>query len=269
MDVFLGELSHAYDNDSVDRSSILTGSRETYPPYFLRTEYVSDAASEAWNQGDRRAVWTDYNIDGRADILVDNSGFPPFSRLVLFEQDENRAFVNVGAQAGVDVVNPGATITLDVNRDGLPDILTSQNNIRRAEISPRLYFFLNTGRFPGRRSLTVHLGAAKANTDGIGAMVMLYTQTKSDKIVQRRWVESSQGGLPSQNEAEVRFGLGEGVEPVGIKVRWPYRKPGSDSTNVVLEKLYPIKGLLEAEHTEVTVCEEGKILRGKNFCPVL
>ncbi len=268
MDVFLGALSHAYDNESVDRSSILTGSREIYPPYFLRTEYVSDAASEAWNQGDRRGVWTDYNIDGRVDIVVDNSGFPPFSRLVLFEQDENRAFVNVAPQAGIDVVNPGATITLDVNRDGLPDLLTAQNNIRRAEIPPRLYFFQNTGRFPGRRSLTVHLSAAKANTEGIGAMVMLYTQTKSGKIVQRRWAESTQGGLPSQNEAGVRFGIGEGVEAVGVKVRWPYRKPGSDSTSGVLEKLYPLKGLLGPEHTEVTVCDEGNILRGKTSCQV-
>ncbi len=268
MDVFLGELSHAYDNDSVDRSSMLTGSRETYPPYFLRTEYVSDA-SEGWNQGDRRGVWLDYNIDGRIDILVDNSGFPPLSRLVLFEQDENHAFVNVASQTGVDVVNPGATITLDANRDGLPDILTAQNNIRLAEIPPRLYFFQNTGRYPGRRSLTVHLSPAKSNTDGIGAMVMLYTQTKSGKIVQRRWAESSQGGLPSQNETGVRFGVEKGVEAVGIKVRWPYRRPGSESAGGGLEKLYPLRGFFENDNAEVTVCEEGSILQGKSSCPVL
>ncbi len=267
MDIFLGELSHAYDNESVDRSSILTGSRELYPPFFLRTEYVSDAASETWNQGDRRAVWTDYNIDGRTDILVDNSGFPPFSRLVLFEQDENHAFVNVASQAGIDVVNPAATITLDVNRDGLPDILTAQNNIRRAEIPARLYFFQNAGRFPGRKSLTVHLGASNSNTDGIGAMVMLYTQTGPRKIVQRRWAETSQGGLPSQNEAGVRFGIGEGVEAVGVKVRWPFRKTVSGVSGAAVEKLYPLKGLLVSGHTEVTVCEDGKILRGKILCP--
>jgi hypothetical protein len=259
MDVFLGELSHAYDNDSVDRSSILTGSRETYPPFFLRTEYVSDAYSEGWNQGDRRGVWADFNLDGRVDLLVDNSGFPPYSRLVLFEQDEARAFVNVAPQAGIDVVNPAATITLDVNRDGLPDILTAQNNIRQAEIPPRLYFFQNTGRVPGRRSLTVHLEPAKANTDGLGAMVMLYTQSKTGKVVQRRWSEYSQGGLPSQNEAGVRFGIPEGVEAVGVKVRWPYRKTGTGSDGAPLEKLYPLKGLLGRPHTEVTVSEDGSI----------
>jgi hypothetical protein len=131
MDVFVGELSHAYDNESVDRSSVLSGSKETYPPYFLRTEYLSDVNSESWNQGDRRGIWTDYNLDGRVDILVDNSGFPPYSRLVLFEQDETHAFFNVASQSGIDIVNPTGTIQIDINKDGRPDFLTSQNSIRK------------------------------------------------------------------------------------------------------------------------------------------
>ena len=266
MDVFIGELSHAYDNESVDRSSVLTGSRETFPPYFLRTEYVSDANSESWNQGDRRGVWVDYNIDGRADILVDNSGFPPYSRLVLFEQDEARAFVNVSPQNGIDIVNPTGTITLDVNKDGLPDILTSQNNVRRAEIPPRLYLFQNNGKYPGRKSIKVHLNGVKSNTDGIGAMVMLYTQTKDSKIVQRRWNEYTQGGLPSQNEMGVLFGVPEGYEAVGVKVRWPYVKRTGFGSGEVIEKLYSLKGFMNKDSIEVTVCEDGKIMTGKVSC---
>jgi hypothetical protein len=266
MDVFLGELSHAYDNDSVDRSSILTGSRETFPPYFIRTEYVSDATSESWNQGDRRGVWLDYNLDGKVDFVVDNSGFPPYSRLVLFEQDETHAFVNVGSQAGIDVVNPTGTITLDVNKDGLPDLLTSQNNIRKAEIPQRLYLFQNQSNVLGRKSIKVHLNGIKSNTDGIGAMVMLYTQTKNKKIVQRRWNETSQGGLPSQNESGVHFGVGEGVEVVGVKVRWPYIRKNGFNSGEVIEKLYSVKGLPEKDFLEITVCEDGKVLNGKMSC---
>lgn len=266
MDVFMGELSHAYDNDSVDRSSILTGSKETYPPYFLRTEYLSDATSEAWNQGDRRAVWVDYNIDGRVDLLVDNSGFPPYSRLVLFEQDENRAFVNVAAQEGLDIVNPTGTITLDVNQDGLPDVLTSQNNIRKADIAPRLFLFENNTKRQGRRSIRVHLNGIKANTDALGAMVMLYSQTKNKKIVQRRWNEYTQGGLPSQNESGILFGVDAGVEAVGIKVRWPYTRKSGFNTGEVIEKLYSLKDFPGKDHLEVTVCEDGKIMTGKISC---
>lgn len=266
MDIFLGELSHAYDNESVDRSSVLTGSRETYPPYFLRTEYLSDATSESWNQGDRRAVWLDYNVDGRSDILVDNSGFPPYSRLVLFEQDETRAFINIASQSGIDIVNPTGSIVLDINKDGLPDILTSQNNIRRAEIPPKVYLFQNNGQYPGRKRIKVNLHGLKSNTHGIGAMVMLYTQSKNKKIVQRRWNEFTQGGLPSQNEMGVHFGVPENVEAVGIKVRWPYMKRNGFSSSEIIEKLYSLKGFMNKEYVEVTVCEDGKILEGKMSC---
>lgn len=266
MDIFLGELSHAYDNDSVDRSSVLTGSKETYPPYFLRTEYISDATSESWNQGDRRGVWVDYNLDGRNDIIVDNSGFPPYSRLVVFEQDEGGAFFNVASQLGVDIVNPTGTITLDVNQDGLPDILTSQNSIRKADIPARLYLFENNLKTIGRRAIKVNLHGVKSNTEALGAMVMLYTQTKNRKVVQRRWVEYSQGGLPSQNESGIHFGVGEGFEVVGIKVRWPYQKKIGFSSGEVLEKLYSLKDFPDKKFLEVTVCEDGKILNGKISC---
>lgn len=266
MDIFLGELSHAYDNESVDRSSVLTGSRETYPPYFLRTEYLSDANSESWNQGDRRGIWTDYNLDGRVDILVDNSGFPPYSRLVLFEQDETHAFSNVSSQNGIDIVNPTGTIQLDVNKDGWPDFLTSQNSIRKAEIPQRLYLFENNLKLQGRKSIKVHLNGIKSNTDGIGAMVMLYMSKGKKKLVQRRWTEYSQGGLPSQNEEGVLFGVSEGTQVLGLKVRWPIVKTGGLSSGQVLEKLYSLGEFISQDKIEVTVCEDGKILNGKMSC---
>ncbi len=266
MDVFLGALSHAYDNDSVDKSSILTGTRETFPPFFTRTEYLSDATSESWNQGDRRAIWLDYNIDGYVDLVVDNSGFPPYSRLVLFEQDETRAFMNIGSRAGIDMVNPTGTITMDLNQDGLPDLITSQNKVRRADIAEKLYVFENRTERAGKRSIKVHLHGIKSNASAIGAMVMLYTQIEDRKIVQRRWVELSQGGLPSQNEEGTLFGVPPGLETVGLKVRWPFAQKTGFGSGVVLEKLYSLKALPEKEFLEVTLCEDGKILSGKTTC---
>jgi hypothetical protein len=266
MDVFVGELSHAYDNESVDRSSILTGSKETFPPYFMRTEYVSDALNESWNQGDRRAVWTDYNIDGRIDLLVDNSGFPPHSRLVMFEQDETRAFINVASQIGIDMVNPTGTITLDINQDGLPDIITAQNSIRRSDIKPRMYVFENQIKPNGRRALKFHLAGVNSNTQGIGAMAMLYTLKEGKKILQRRWNEFSQGGLMSQNEEGMHFGVDAGVEVLGIKIRWPYKILRGFKRGQVFERLYPLKGFINKDFVELTLCEDGKILQGKMSC---
>ena len=266
MDIFLGELSHAYDNESVDRSSILTGSRESYPPFFIRTEYLSDSNSESWNQGDRRAVWLDYNLDGRLDLLVDNSGFPPFSRLVLFEQDETNAFSNVASQLGIDFVNPNGTIVMDLNHDGLPDLISAQNNIRRADISSRIYVFENQLKLNGRRSLRVHLNGVKANTKGLGSMIMLITLENGKQIIQRRWTEYSQGGLPSQSEEGMIFGLKEGVEVVGIKVRWPYLHKKGFSSGEALENFYSLKGVPFKNYLEITLCENGSFLAGKLSC---
>lgn len=266
MDIFLGTLTHAYDNDSVDRSSILTGSKLTYPPYFYRTEYLSDVNSESWNQGDRRGNWIDINNDGRIDLIVDNSGFPPHSRLVIFEQDETKAYVNKALEYGVDFVNPTGTIMIDINKDGKMDILSAQNNIRRADLYPRLYFFENNMPTEGRKSLRVYLDGTRSNSQGIGAMVMLYTIKGEEKLIQSRWMEFSQGGLPSQNEYGVHFGVDKNETILGLKIRWPTRKNKNDKNSRVLEKLYPLKDYLNGQHTEITACENGKLLRGKTSC---
>ena len=117
-----------------------------------------------------------------------------------------------------------------------------------------------------RKSITVHLNGIKSNTDGVGAMVMLYTKNKKKKIIQRRWAEYTQGGLPSQNESGVRFGVSEGIEVLGLKVRWPYLKNTGITSGQVLEKLYSLKDFISQDKIEITVCEDGKVLNGRMSC---
>jgi hypothetical protein len=184
----------------------------------------------------------------------------------MFEQDESHAFVNLAGQLGIDVVNPVGTISIDVNHDGLPDLITSQNNIRHSDIPPRLYLFENQNKLPGRKSLKVYLQGIKSNTEALGAMVMLYTKKNNHKIVQRRWNEYSQGGLTSQNEEGVHFGINNGVEVVGVKVRWPFKVKSGFKQGQTIEKLYSLQGYMNKDFVEVTVCEDGKILAGKISC---
>jgi len=263
MDVFLGELTHSWDPLSADRSSVLTGARPTLPLSFLRTEYMSDGGGDNWNQGDKRAQWSDFNLDGLVDLLVDNSGFPPTSRLVAFRQDDTRAFVNVAAEWGVDLLNPLGSITLDLNLDGRLDIITAQSNVRQANIKNRVWVLENQLATTGR-AYVFHLDGEAANEQGLGAMVMLYTLKGAQQVVQRRWNELVQGGLPSQNPPGVHFGVDEEAKLVGVKVRWPIlrreRRPQRP-----LERLYPLKGNGQARQ-EWTLCEDGRALPGRLPC---
>ncbi len=266
MDVFLGELTHGWDNLSVDRSSVLTGSKLTYPPSFLRTEYMSDSVADNWNQGDKRAQWADMNLDGMVDLVVDNSGFPPLSRLVLFAQDETRAFVNVGHQWGVDVVNPTGTVVADFNGDGKLDLLTGQSNIRKAAIKNRIYLLENNLQLTDRRSMVFHLEGEGANKQGLGAMVMLYVEREGKRSVQRRWNELSQGGIPSQTAPGVHFGVDAITKVYGVKVRWPVKHQRSVMRGKTLERLYSIKDDGKTPHQVFTLCEDGKIQPGRFSC---
>lgn len=266
MDVFLGELTHGWDNLGVDRSSVLSGSKLTYPPAFLRTEYMSDSVAENWNQGDKRAQWADMNLDGLVDLVVDNSGFPPHSRLVLFAQDETRAFVNVAHQWGVDVVNPTGTVVADFNADGKLDVLTGQSNIRKAAIKNRLYVLENHLQTTGRRAFTFHLEGDGANKQGLGAMVMLYVERDGKRSIQRRWNELVQGGIPSQSPPGVHFGVDAITKVYGVKVRWPVKHQRSVMRGKTLERLYTLPDDAESAHQVFTLCENGKIQAGRFSC---
>ncbi len=260
MDVFLGELTHSWDNHSVDRSSVLSGSRLGPSPFFLRTEYMADDAGENWNQGDKRANWADMDLDGLLDLVVDNSGFPPRSRLVVFRQDETHAFNDESAAWGTDLVNPTGTLVWDVNGDGKPDLLTGQSNVRQADLKNRLWLLENVGKASGR-ALVFHLRGKTANLQGLGAMVMLHTKTPTGRVIQRRWNELSQGGLPSQAPEGVAFGVEHETRVTGLKVRWPVLRGARP-----LETTYTIGEDPSRPRQDWTLCEDGRALPGQASC---
>lgn len=262
MDTLLGELSHAYDPITRDRSSILTGGNSSIPPYFIRTEYYREDQVKNWDQGDRRGVWFDYNSDGLLDFIVENSGFPPASRLILFEQALDHSFEEKSSLSGIDIVNPSGPVVLDLNGDGLLDLIVGQTNVRDNKIIPRLYVFENQVRRSGNRSLSIHLFPTESNRDAIGAMVIL----KTDRGLKRRFIEYSSGPLPSQNEKVVHFGLGA-EKPLSVEVRWPYLSEKARSGGALTQlKQYDISSLNYHSHYSVALCESGKWKSGTTEC---
>ena len=261
MDIAKGELFHSYDPESRDRSSILSGSSFDYPPRFIRTEYHRDDGSGNWSQGDRRAVWEDLNLDGLVDLVVENSGFPPKSRFVFFEQQPNHSYEDKAAIYGLDLVNPSGTVTLDWNRDAKPDMIIGQNSLRTEAVVPRVYAFENT--FPtSYKGMRIFLRGKKSNRFGIGAMVML----KTDGDTQRRYVHESFGNLPSQISEGVYFGLGLS-SPKLLEVRWPTLVKTKSGRKVPLVSTYDISNIDFSTTPELTLCENGTLHQGfKKSC---
>ncbi len=238
-DIAMGEISKAIDPESRDRSSILTneGRRKIS---FLRTEYTNDGGSLNWNQGDMRGLWTDLNNDGLIDLIIDNSGFPPNSRLVTFVQENDHELVGREKEYGIDIVNPSSTVTFDYNGDGRMDILTIQVNTRDFRIKPRVYLFEN--RLPQKNFIKLKLIGKKSNRDAIGAKVIV--DTKGGKTYTRQHYYSF-GQFQPQNSSLVHIGLGnEKVEEVTIE--WPYVLKNGKK----LRKSYPVL------MNEVTIIKE-------------
>ena len=228
-DIAMGEVSNALDLDYRDRSSILTN-KGLKKISFIRTEYTNDGASSNWNQGDMRGLWSDLNNDGLIDLIVDNSGFPPHTRLVTFVQEGDHELVNRSKDYGIDIVNPSSTVVLDYNGDGRNDLLTIQVNTRDARIKPRVYLFEN--QLPQKNFIKLKLEGKKSNPDAIGAKVIVVTD-KGRTLTRQHYF--SFGQFQPQNSSIVHIGLGnEKVSEVIIE--WPYRLKSGKK----LRKSYPV-----------------------------
>lgn len=265
MDVFMGESSHNYDSDLVDKSSILTGSSQKFPPRFIRTEYVLDAYDLDWSESDKRGIWFDYNNDGLLDLLVDNSGFPPHTRLLLFKQLSDHSFLNVNKEVGIDIVNPLSTVILDINKDGYQDILTTQSSLRDSRIKPKMYLFENRGSLEKTKTLRIYLNGKNANTDALNATLELKVKNEQGLEVRTQIVSYSYGGLAPQNEKGINFSMPATDEVLSLKVVWPYSK-SINNNRAGMEKFYNLKNLKIDQLTEITFCENGRYLLGIRSC---
>lgn len=221
MDVFVGELSHSYDSETKDKSSVLTGSTKGRYPLFIRTEYVLDANDIHWTQADKRASWIDFNNDGREDLLVDNSGYPPHTRLLLFKQYPDHSFENISKRAGIDIVNPHASVLLDFNKDGKIDILTARSSLRDSKIKRRVFLFKNISKNKNR-FIKIKLKGNRSNSEALGATIILKIKSEEKVIYKTKYVNFFYGHNSLQNENFTHFGIEEGDELKSIKVRWPY-----------------------------------------------
>lgn len=248
MDLFLGELTHSHDPATKDRSSFLTGSQFYFPPEFIRSEYYLDDGTLNWTQADQSGVFLDYNMDGAIDLVVANTGFPPKSRMIFFEQMADHSFIDQAKQWGMDLVNPSGPIGIDANRDGFVDVLVGQSNVRMPDQKTSIYLFENQIKNHHRR-LRLRLRGTRANHFGLGATVIV----KSDSMSQTRFHNLSYGPQPSGSTEGVFFGLGPKDQNVLIRVIWPIKD--HKISQALLVEYPPLK--VDKEFVDLILKEDG------------
>lgn len=261
IDVVIGNLARVSDPIWVDRSAILTGSTKKFIPQFLRTDFFYENEKGNRSEGDRRGIWIDYNLDGKSDLLIDNSGFPPDSRLTFFSQTKDHAFEDKSITFGVNILNPSGTVTIDINGDGLMDFITGQTTLRTGETDNRIYLFTNKFKRDNRGSIRFHLQGIKSNEEGISSSV--YLKTNKQKYFQN--VQYSYGSLPSQNEEGIYFAFAHEM-PEKVTVAWSLAIKDNLGRDIPLLKNYNLNKMnLKGIHSELNLCEDGRILpRSKN-----
>jgi len=247
-DILTGEFNYYYDLEAKDRSALLKG--RIGAPKYIRNYSLLDLGRLSKNRADRRGHLIDFNNNSLPDLLIDNSGFPPQSRLYLLKQKGKEDFQNVSGISGLDFVNPSGTVLLDVNRDGLMDVVSGQVKIRDPKIKPRVYLFKNQIKNKNR-SLRIFLRGNKSNKSGIGSLLTL----KTSKGRQMKWAQTSYGQTPSQNEEGVHFGIKKGEEAINVLIKWPYKD--------LQVKKYSLKRYKFKRNLDLTLCESGEIIVGR------
>lgn len=196
-DIAVGELFHSYDLDIKDRSSILTGANNAPKYEFLRTEYHQDDGTLSWDQGDRRSLWADLDANDRIDLIVDNSGFPPKSRLVIFKQHDDRSFEDISKDWGVDHLNPSGTITIDIGHRQRLDLLSGQTNIRNSKIPQKIYVYRNHASLKNKQRLVIDFDSFSRGQ----SFEIVYGDDRVEKVV----IQSTNGPQSSQSQNRMVF----------------------------------------------------------------
>lgn len=225
MDVFLGDITHYWAGEASDLSVLLEnrGAGKGYV-FRRRPELIKRVhTAKAWNQGDMRAAWLDFDNDGLLDLLISSGDYPDGQYLRLFRQVRPRVFSDVTDKAGFNWESSAGAAVADYDRDGRLDILAGKSwmrmpaDRRRGERpSPALFRNLSGA---GNHWLELTLrgrGAGGANTSAIGARVRLTAGgTTQTREVLAAGLAGTQAG-----PFTLHFGLGKAGKADKVEIRW-------------------------------------------------
>ena len=156
--------------------------------------------------------WFDYNLDGEQDLyMANNYVFSPLIN-VLYHNNGDSTFTQVGQGSALDSPYAGAGIAIsDFNLDGREDIAIA-NPI--SATSPGVEVLLNQSDAGNWLAFTFE--GVLSNRDAFGTRVTVW----SEGFVQTdEWTGPS--GYSQQNSSRMTFGLGERQVADSVQIRWP------------------------------------------------
>ncbi len=237
LDLFLGEIQHAWAGESSDPPSLLENLGAEGGWKFRRhpvTEFLPPRPSrdpKNRNYGDLHVAWLDVDNDTRLDLLIGSGDYPDGQFLRLYRQKADGTFEDLTDLAGFDWEGCGDLSLGDFDRDGDVDILAGRSFMRLSKAHRDKYmgglsvnevglFRNDIGNRSGNHWLNVRLAGRSANRSGIGARITV----TAGGVTQIREIRAGSGLANHEDPPEACFGLGKAKRVDRLVVRWPDRE---------------------------------------------
>jgi hypothetical protein len=231
LDVVTVVLDHEWAGESTDHSEILVNEGVGTGGVFERPGREETGFTRlhprGWNEGDLGGALLDFDNDGLLDILILSAAYPDTYSL-LYRQEGDGRFDEVGRDAGVRIDHGLGGTVVDYDRDGDYDLVigTVLSGWETYEDPPRpdadyMYVLRNDVGQDSNRVM-VHLegaGAPGSNRSAIGARIEVRV---GDELILRE-VAAGEGHDAYQHDLLQIIGVGDHCEVDSVTIRWPNR----------------------------------------------
>lgn len=203
---------------------------------FERVPLPLDGATRGWG-----VTAVDIDNDGWIDLaaIVETSAGP---RVKVFRNKGDGSFEDVSHALGLDSValnNPRGLIAADVEGDGAPDLIVTQEHA-----SPVLLRNVGANK---NHFVRLDLGGYADNKTALGSKVEIFANGQWQK-----WELAGASGLATQSAPQILIGLGEADHIDLLRILWP--------TGILQDEI-------DLPHTQVIAMKEAD--RRGSSCPVL
>ncbi len=241
-DLYTANIKHWWDGQAIDTSQLLLNTGADGGITFDRLDN-GDAGlvnphldPEGWNEGNQGALATDFDNDGRPDILVGQSDYA-YQRALMFIQQANGTFLESALDAGLNFPCAIGLATADFDRDGDMDLVFGGSLARQCTnpvsqggggyTTPVVQIFENNAS-ASTHWLEIRLrgNGVATNSMGIGARVTISV----NGVTQMQEMGSTFGHAAFGDDIGMLFwGLGDCANVDSIQVRWPNKSLSVDT----------------------------------------